>query len=124
MLQGQLWSLNYNLSLRYMDDATLVSGLQRGDPEAVEYVMRQYAPALYRFAYYQLQDAMLAEDLVSEVMVRMIAHIDSFAPGQATFQAWLFRIARNLVADHYRARKRRPQFSLEAILDAEPGYEP
>ena len=72
MLQDQLWSLNCNLGLQYMDDAELVAGLRRGDAHAVEYVVRQYAPALYRFAYYQLQDAMLAEDLVSEVMVRMM----------------------------------------------------
>src|SRR5262245_21694731 len=102
MLQGQLWSLNYDLSLRYMDDAALVAGLQCGDPEAVEHLVRQYAPALYRFGYYQLHDAILAEDMVSEVMVRMIGSIDRFVLEQATFQAWLFRIARNLIADHYR----------------------
>jgi RNA polymerase sigma-70 factor (ECF subfamily) len=124
MLQSQLWSLDCNLGLGYMDDADLVAGLRRGDAQAVEYVVRQYAPALYRFAYYQLQDAMLAEDLVSEVMVRMINHIDGFVLGRATFQAWLFRIARNLITDHYRARQRHPQVSLEAILNAEPGYEP
>ena len=107
-----------------MDDASLVAGLQRGDAEAVEYVVQQYAPALYRFAYYQLQDAVIAEDLVSEVMVRMIARIDTFTLGQATFQAWLFRITRNLITDHYRSRGRRPQVSLEQWLDAEPGKEP
>lgn len=107
-----------------MDDADLIAGLRRGDEHAVEHVVRQHAPALYRYAYYQLQDAMLAEDVVSEVMVRMIGHIDGFVLGQASFQAWLFRIARNLIADHYRARQRRPQVSLEAMLDAEPGYEP
>lgn len=107
-----------------MDDVSLVVGLQRGDAEAVEYVVQEYAPALYRFAYYQLQDAMIAEDLVSEVMVRMIGRIDTFVLGQAAFQAWLFRIARNLIADHYRMRGRRPQVSLEQWLDAEPGKEP
>jgi RNA polymerase sigma-70 factor (ECF subfamily) len=110
-----------------MEDEDLVAGLQRGDARAVEYLVQQYAPALYRFAYYQLQDASLAEDLVSDVMVRVIGRVGGFVLAQeeqATFQAWLFRIARNLIADHYRARKRRPQLSLEAILDAEPGLEP
>ncbi len=107
-----------------MDDAELITGLRQGDAQAVEHVVGQYAPALYRFAYYQLQDAMLAEDLVSEVMVRMIGHIDGFVLGQASFQAWLFRIARNLITDQYRARQRRPQVSLEAMLEADPGYEP
>ena len=90
----------------------------------VEYVVQQYAPALYRFAYYQLQDGTAAEDLVAEVMARMIGRINTFVAEEATFQAWLFRIARNLIADHYRALKRRPQVSLEGWLDSEPGAEP
>src|SRR5215204_4614495 len=119
MLQGQLWSLNYNLSLRYMDDSALVAGLQCGDREAVEHLVRQYAPALYRLSYYQLHDATLAEDLVSDVLVRVMGSIDRFVVGQATFQAWLFRIARNLIADHYRARNRHPQLSLEVMLNTD-----
>ncbi|HMA33051.1 MAG TPA: RNA polymerase sigma factor [Chloroflexia bacterium] len=107
-----------------MDDAALVAGLQRGDPWAVEYVVQQYAPPLYRYAYYQVQDAMLAEDLVSEVMMRMIGSVDRFVLESTPFQAWLFRIARNLIADHYRARKRRPQVSLESWLAADPSGEP
>jgi len=124
MLQGQLWSVSYNLNLTYMDDASLVAALGRGDAEAVEYAVQLYGPPLYRFAYYQLHDAMLAEDLVSEVMVRMVNGVDRFVLQQATFQAWLFRIARNLIADHYRTARRHPYVSLEAVLDAEPGKEP
>src|SRR5690348_12417655 len=117
MSQGQPSLLSYNTGLntgqQCMDDASLVAGLRRGDVEAVEYVTQHFAPALYRFAYYQLQDGIIAEDLVSEVMVRMIKRIDTFVLEQATFQAWLFRIARNLIADHYRVLRRRPQVSLE-----------
>ncbi len=116
--------LNYSPEPDGVDTATLVASLQRGDAPTVEYVVQQYAPALYRFAYYQLQDVMAAEDLVAEVMARMIGRINTFVAEEATFQAWLFRIARNLIADHYRALKRRPQVSLEGWLDREPGAEP
>jgi len=107
-----------------MDDAALVAGLQRGDSHAVEYVVQQHAPALYRYAYYQLQDAPSAEDVVSEVMVRMVQSIDRYVPAATPFQAWLFRIARNLVADQYRTRKRRPQTSFEGWLADDPSQEP
>ncbi len=107
-----------------MDDATLVPALQRGEASAVAYVMERHAPELYRFAWYHVQDPMLAEDIVSEVMMRMISRIDGYVLGNAPFQAWLFRIARNLIADHYRARKRRPQISLEGWLTDAPGAEP
>jgi len=107
-----------------MDDAALVAGLQHGDAHAVEYVVQRYAPALFRYAYYQLQDAMLAEDLVSEVLVRMIGSIDRFVLGSTPFESWLFRIVRNLIVDQYRTRKRRPQVSFEQWLDEAPDLEP
>lgn len=116
--------LNYDIHPECANDANLVARLQQGDVHTVEYVVQEYAPALYRFAFYQLHDAAAAEDLVAEVMSRMIARINTFVPGEATLQAWLFRIARNLIADYYRARKRRPQVSLEGWLDAEPASEP
>src|SRR5438045_998431 len=88
MSQGQpsLLYMNYNAHQRCMDDASLVAGLQRGDADAVEYVIQYCAPALYRFAYYQLQDTIIAEDVVSEVMVRMIKRIDTFVLEQASSQ--------------------------------------
>jgi RNA polymerase sigma-70 factor (ECF subfamily) len=106
------------------DDAALVAGLHGGDPRAVEQMVAQYSPVLYRFAYYQLQDVMLAEDLVAEVFVRVIEKVGGYVQGSTPFQAWLFRIARNLVTDHYRSVKRRPQVSFEQWLAAEPGAEP
>jgi RNA polymerase sigma-70 factor (ECF subfamily) len=124
MLEDQLSLLHYTPIARCMDDPTLLAGLKRGDPEAVEYAVHRYAPALYRFAYYQLHDATAAEDLVAEVMARMVCRVDSFVLEQVSFQTWLFRIARNLVADHYRTRKRRPQISLEEWLMLEPECEP
>src|SRR5690349_2806839 len=124
MLHNQLWTVNLSPGPQYMDDTILVAGLQRGETRAVEYVVQQYAPALYRYAYYQLQDAMLAEDVVSEVMARMVGRVDKFVLESTPFQAWLFRIARNLIADHYRTRKRRPQVSLETWLEVDPSQEP
>ena len=124
MIPRQPWLLNHRSGSPCMDDAAIVSGLKSGDALAVEYVVKQYAPALYRFAYYQLQDEATAEDVVAEVMSRMVRKVDSFVLEQASLQTWLFRIARNLIADHYKLRKRRPQVSLEALLDDEPGEEP
>ncbi len=107
-----------------MNDAALVAGLHAGDPRAIEHVVQHHAPALYRYAVYQLRDPWLAEDVVAEVIVRMIQRVDRYVLDSTPFEAWLFRIARNLVADHYRARQRRPQVSYEEWLEAEPGAEP
>jgi RNA polymerase sigma-70 factor (ECF subfamily) len=124
MRQSQPLSSNYDVTPPFVDDVALVRGLRCGDAHSVEYVLRYHTPALYRFAYYQLRDAALAEDVVSEVMIRMVGRIDTFQLGQGAFQSWLFRIARNLIADHYRACKRRPETSLEQWLEADPAGEP
>ena len=54
----------------------------------------------------------------------MIAHLDTFCPPQGSIRAWLFAIARHLIADHYRACRRRPEISLDAWLEAAPAAEP
>jgi len=43
----------------------------------------------------------LSEDLVQETFMRVLAYRTSFM-AQTTFKAWFYRIARNVVADHFR----------------------
>lgn len=43
----------------------------------------------------------LSEDLVQETFMRVLAYRTSFK-AQSSFKAWLYRIARNAVADHFR----------------------
>jgi RNA polymerase sigma-70 factor (ECF subfamily) len=49
-----------------------------------------------------------AEDLASEVFVRALRALDSYKDTGAPMEAWLFRIAHNIVVDHYRKQSRRP----------------
>jgi RNA polymerase sigma-70 factor (ECF subfamily) len=124
MLSNPIWSTAYAPAGVFADDAALVAALKRGEADAVTYVVQQYVPSLYRYVYYQVQDAMLAEDLVSDVLMKMLGNVGTYVQGGTPFQAWLFRIARNRIVDHYRARRRRPQVSLEAWLTDDPGAEP
>src|SRR5438477_9985042 len=71
MSQSRLWLLNNHTGPPCMNDADLVAGLQRGDADTVEYFVQEYAPALYRVAYYQLGHATAAQDLASEVTARV-----------------------------------------------------
>jgi len=49
-----------------------------------------------------------AEDLASEVFVRALKSIDGYKETGAPLEAWVFRIAHNLVVDHLRRKSRRP----------------
>lgn len=49
-----------------------------------------------------------AEDLASEVFVRALRGVEGYKETGAPMEAWLFKIAHNLVVDYLRSRGRRP----------------
>ncbi|NWJ45960.1 MAG: RNA polymerase sigma factor [Chloroflexi bacterium] len=100
-----------------MNDVELVAQLQRFEPEAVDVLMSRFADRLYNYAYYHSSDHHLAEDIVSETLTRIVEKIGDYQQREVPFKAWVFRIARNLLADHYRHRSRHPSVSLEAASD-------
>lgn len=87
----------------------LVPRCQRGETAAVEAIYDLYSDRLYRYLLTRLGDPDAAAELTTEVFVRMIQHIGSFQFSRKdpanVFSGWLYRIATNLVADFYRARK-------------------
>jgi RNA polymerase sigma-70 factor (ECF subfamily) len=87
----------------------LISAAQRGDPKAYDQLYNLYADRLFRFLYLRLGEREPAEDLMAEVFVRLIRmlpryRINSTRP-VAAFSAWLYRIAANLLTDHYRRQR-------------------
>ena len=58
-------------------------------------------------------DTDLCEDLTSDVFIRMLEAFKRGRGWTSTPGAWIFGIARNVVADYYRRRQRRP----EVVLD-------
>jgi RNA polymerase sigma-70 factor, ECF subfamily len=75
---------------------------QEGDADTISLLYERYHTSIFRYLYYRVGDRETAEDLTSEVFVRMLRFLGSFQPPAASFQAWLFQIARNLSTDHFR----------------------
>jgi RNA polymerase sigma-70 factor (ECF subfamily) len=98
-----------------LSDKELVASLQRGEAAAVDELLAQYADRLYSYIYYHSGDHHLAEDLVSETFTRVIEKVGSYVQREVPFRAWLFQIAHNLLADHFRKYKRRNTVSLDAL---------
>lgn len=57
---------------------------------------------IFRYFWLRLHDRQSAEDLTGEVFSRMVASLPDYSVRGVPFRAWLYRIARNLVADYYR----------------------
>jgi RNA polymerase sigma-70 factor (ECF subfamily) len=58
----------------------LVRKAQRGDADAYAAIFDQHYPAVYRYCFYRLGDVKLAQDLTSEVFVRMVEKLERFKP--------------------------------------------
>jgi RNA polymerase sigma-70 factor (ECF subfamily) len=68
-----------------------------------------------RFVARRVDSRADAEELVAEVFRRVVEHLGEFDSGRGSVRAWVLRIARNAVIDHY--RKRKSPVALEAIAD-------
>lgn len=79
---------------------------QSGDQEAFARIYDLYIDPVYRYVYYRVNSAE-AEDLVETVFLKVWENIRQYRPKQRSFSAWIFRIAHNLVVDHYRSFKDR-----------------
>jgi RNA polymerase sigma-70 factor, ECF subfamily len=106
-------------------DRPLVEAARR-DPQRFDALYRKYLAQVYSYALYELADHHAAEDATERTFLHALAALPRFreqadpaaSPEASTFRVWLFRIARNVVANERRSRRRRPAASLEAALGA------
>ncbi len=92
------------------------------DPARFDALYRKYVAQVYSFAYYELRDHHEAEDATERTFMAALASLGRFeeratptdGSGASTFRIWLFRIARNAVAERRRRLRRRPEAPLEA----------
>ncbi len=98
-------------------DAQLMLNYAKGDVEAFELLYRKHKDALYRYFLRQCGSKPLAEELYQEVWIRVIKARETYAK-KAKFSTWLYRIAHNILVDHY--RKPLEQKDDEAELESIP----
>lgn len=102
----------------------LVSRARNGDRGACALLYQEYVSPIYRYTYLRVGQAGLAEDLTQEVFLRALQSIGSYRWKGKPFVSWLFRIAHNLIIDHYRRAKRDSFIPLNegivAVADTDP----
>ena len=97
---------------------------RRGESEALSNLYRQFLPGVFGYIATRVPDRATAEDLTSEVFLKMIEGIARLrARDEASFAAWLLQIARMTVAGYYRKREGVPGIVSLNAQDAEGGAE-
>ena len=93
----------------------LVLKIQQGDHDAFARLYDIFIDPIYRYVYYRVNQND-AEDLTEVVFLKVWENILQYKKQKSTFAAWIFRIAHNLVVDHYRATKDRAPDELSPNL--------
>jgi RNA polymerase sigma-70 factor (ECF subfamily) len=97
----------------------LVKKAQSGDKDAFGLLYDRYMDQIYRFVYYRVGTRVDAEDITEHIFLTAFKGLINYVDRGVPFEAWLYRIARNAVIDHYRAKKH--SVCLDSALFVEDG---
>ncbi len=75
-----------------------------------------YFSRVYNYVHYRVNDFHEADDLTSQIFVKLFTKIKHYQSEKAPFSVWIFSIARNTVTDYYRRRDRNTFASLDETL--------
>jgi RNA polymerase sigma-70 factor (ECF subfamily) len=99
-------------------DQCELDGLRELNSQVIGAIYDKYYPDVYRYVRYRLSDESAAEDIASDVFVRLLEASQNGRGPQTNLKAWLLGTASHIVMDHMRRTYRRPTDSLsENMLD-------
>lgn len=104
-------------------DSQLLERACEYDAQALAEIYDRYAEAIYRYLYRYLGDAAQAEDLTSEVFLKLLQALNTPRAPRDRLQGWLYRVAHNLAMDWFRRESKGATLVLDEALPA-PGDPP
>ena len=96
-------------------EVDLVARAQGGDVNAIGALYDEHHESIFRYLWLRVGDPHLAEDLTGDVFMRMLHALPNYQSMGLPFRAWLYRIAHNLLVDHFRRNSRREPVSLDVV---------
>jgi RNA polymerase sigma factor (sigma-70 family) len=93
----------------------VIERARRGDVAAFNTLVTQYQSMAYGLALRMLGDPEAAADVTQDAFFSAYRNLDSYRG--ASFRSWLLRIVSNGCYDFWRAQRRRPSTSLEALRE-------
>jgi len=96
-----------------------LDGLQKLDVQVIGAVYDRYFSEVYRYVRYRINDDTIAEDIASDVFVRLLEAVQRRQGPQSSLKGWLIATASHAVNDHLRKQYRRP---VEALSDSLPDH--
>lgn len=94
-----------------MDNKELNSCIKKykknGDNFYFEKIYRHFFSKIYRYISLRILNKDIAEDLTSEVFIRVYRNLNKVNLNAITIKVWIYKIARNLIIDYFRSSQNR-----------------
>ncbi len=87
-----------------ISDETLMERVKHGELRRASELFERYNKPLYNFFARLTLDRDLSDDLTQNVFLRMLKYRKTYQVGKP-FKSWIYQMARNIHADHYRKNK-------------------
>ena len=78
-------------------------------------LFNEYYDKIARYAFVRVRNRTEAEDIASEVFLKALHSLESYKQQGIPMQAWLFRIAHNLVVDHFRKTAKKKTIPIDSV---------
>jgi RNA polymerase sigma-70 factor (ECF subfamily) len=105
--------------MSFYDERGALDGLRKLDSQSIGAIYDQYLLEVHRYVRYRINDETVAEDIASDVFVRLLEASQKRQGPQTNLKGWLIGTASNAVNDHLRRRYRRPT---EILSDTMPDH--
>jgi RNA polymerase sigma-70 factor (ECF subfamily) len=96
---------------------SLVTRAQTGDRAALETLLGEIRPHVFRYVLARLADRATAEDVTQEVAMTVVSALPRYVDTGRPVLAWVFGIAMRKVSEVRRALGRRPESSVDTVPD-------
>jgi RNA polymerase sigma-70 factor (ECF subfamily) len=102
-----------------LSDEILMKHLVRGDKKAAGVLYDRYYKQVYGYFVRMTNDTEMSRDLTQNVFLKILKYSNSWKEDKV-FAYWLFRIARNILIDHF--NETRKSFNTEDALEVASKY--
>jgi len=109
-----------SIPMQTFDERKALDGLKNFDSQIISAIYDKYFLDVYRYIRYRLNDEQAAEDIASDVFVRLLEATQNHRGPRINLKAWLLATASHAVIDHLRRAYRRPTQDLpEDLIDVD-----
>ncbi len=106
-----------------VSDLVLAERAKKRDARAFVALYDRWVDRIYGYVLHKVSDQHIAEDITCQVFLNAWEAIHKFQFRGRPFSAWLFRIAHNLIVDHYRSHRPTSELDSAQAIE-EPRHDP